>query len=368
MSGNVEFSSLNTKEDVKIKLEQPDRVPRKPSDEEVAKHSKTRLVLVVFFGIVILAMVVAAVIIIVVSPKCAKVIDEEGVEADVDIKQDKTWWKHEVVYHVYPRSFKDSNDDGNGDLKGITEKLDYIKGLGIKVICLDSIYDISDHTAINKMFGTMADFDDLLKKANESEIKIILDFVPNHTSDKHPWFVESASSKGSSKRDWYIWRDGKPVVNGSDAAPNNWISVLGGSAWENHTSGQFYLHQFYKEQPDLNLNNPAVIKALKEAMQFWLDKGVDGFRGEAFQFMVEDPSYRDEPEKSNYNATDLKYDMLDHVYTHGLYLLIFICCDRKTSCRFCFSYKLKLLAVDSLFKVRTQYAIFMREPNIQADL
>ena len=333
MTGEVEFSSLNKDDGAKVKLEQPDRVPRRPSDEEVAKYRKTRLVLVVLFGIIVLAMVVAAVIIIVVSPKCAPKEEktDEGNGTKTDELED--WLQGEIVYQVYIRSFKDSGNDGDGDLKGILEKIDYFKDIGVKVVRLSPIYKRSDFKAVDDMFGNMDDFKALLEKAHEMGMKIVLDFVPNYTSDEHPWFLESKNS-ASAKRDWYIWR--KEDTN--NTAPNNWASVDGGSAWEpikdgNNTS--YYLHQFKKEQPDLNLRNPSVIDALKDAMKFWLDKGIDGVALEKVQFMLVDEQFRDEPQTSSYNKSlPLKYDMLEHIYTHGMYILSFIIpatCDMQYS-------------------------------------
>lgn len=194
------------------------------------------------------------------------------------------WWKTGVIYQVYPRSFMDANNDGIGDLQGIIGKLDYLQWLGIRALWISPIYpspmadfgyDITDYTAIDAQFGTMADFDQLLQEAHRRELKVILDLAPNHTSDRHPWFNESKSSKNSPKRDWYIWHDGK--ADGSP--PNNWKSVFGGDAWEwdGHTQ-QYYYHGFLKEQPDLNWWNPDVQEAMFDVMRFWLDKGVDGFR------------------------------------------------------------------------------------------
>ena len=306
MSGEVEFNSLNTKDDVKIKLEQPNG-PRKPSDEEVAQYSKLRVALVIFFGIVIIAMVAAAVIIIIVSPKCVKAKGEL-----------KSWLKEGAVYQVYPRSFKDSSGDGNGDLKGITEKLDHFKDLGVKVIRLGAIYasdggSVSNYTQVNPTYGTMEDFEKLLKAAHEKGIKILLDFIPNHTSDKHPWFIESKKSKTNPKRSWYIWKDGN-----AGKAPNNWVSVSDGSAWEKDTTtDQFYLHQFSVAQPDLNLTNTEVKSALKNVLKFWLDKGVDGFNARDVQFLVEDAMFRGEVKKTGYNSSDPKYDLLQHERTNG---------------------------------------------------
>ena len=196
----------------------------------------------------------------------------------------KTWWKEAVIYQIYPRSFMDSNGDGIGDLKGITSRLDYLSYLGIDVIWLspvyksptdDNGYDISDYQAIMDEFGTMEDFDELLAKAHEKGIKIVMDLVVNHTSDEHRWFVESRSSKDNEYRDYYIWREGK----GENMPPNNWGSCFGGSAWEyDQKSDMYYLHLFSKKQPDLNWDNPEVRRNVFEMMTWWCEKGIDGFR------------------------------------------------------------------------------------------
>lgn len=199
----------------------------------------------------------------------------------------RKWWKEAVAYQVYPRSFNDSNNDGIGDLPGIIEKLDYLKDLGIDVIWLspmyqssndDNGYDISDYRAIMDEFGTMEDFDRLLKEVHHKGMRLILDLVVNHTSDEHPWFIESKSSKDKPKRKWYIWKD--PKEDGSE--PNNWESIFNGSAWEyDELTNQYYFHLFSKKQPDLNWGNPEVRNAVFEMMNWWFDKGIDGFRVDA---------------------------------------------------------------------------------------
>jgi alpha-glucosidase len=214
--------------------------------------------------------------------------------------QDEVWWKHAVIYEIYPRSFQDSNGDGIGDLNGITERLDYLKDLGVDAIWIapcypspqvDFGYDISDYQAIDPMYGTMADFDRLMIEATKRNIRIIMDAVLNHTSDKHAWFVESESSRTNPKADWYIWRDGK----GPGQPPNNWLSTFGHSAWQFEQSrSQYYYHYFYIQQPDLNWRNPQVEKAIFDMLRFWLDKGVAGFRLDAIPTLFEDPSLKDE--------------------------------------------------------------------------
>ncbi len=218
------------------------------------------------------------------------------------------WWKHAVIYEAYPRSFQDSNGDGVGDLKGITERLDYLQSLGINAIWLSPIYpspqvdfgyDISDYENVDPQYGNLADFDQLVAEAKKRNIRIIMDMVMNHTSDKHPWFIESKSSRNNPKRDWYIWRDGK----GPGIPPNNWQSAFGHSAWKyDPTTKQWYYHKFYAEQPDLNWRNPKVEKAMFDSVRFWLDRGVAGFRLDAIPTLFEDPEFRDEKETGGVNA------------------------------------------------------------------
>ena len=220
-------------------------------------------------------------------------------------KSSDPWWKHAVIYEIYPRSFQDSNGDGIGDLNGITERLDYLRGLGIDAIWIapmfpspqvDFGYDISDYEAIDPKYGTLADFDRLVTEAKKRNIRICLDMVLNHTSDKHEWFVESASSKTSPKHDWYVWVDPKGfTADGKPVPPNNWLSVFGHSAWEyNPKLKQFYYHKFYIQQPDLNWRNPQVEKAIFDMQRFWLKRGVAGFRLDAIPTLFEDPALRDE--------------------------------------------------------------------------
>lgn len=292
MSNEVAFNSLE-RDDVKITFEEGSGVLGKPTDEEVAQHKKTRLVLVVLFGIIVLTMVVVAVIIIIVSPKCEPKSDEEGSQAnqttDDPVEFHPVWWKNAVIYQIYPRSFFDKSGDGEGDLSGISEKLNHFSNLGVSALLLNPVYDPEDFKAVNKMFGPMEDFDNLLMESHKKGLKVILDFVPNHTSKRHPWFVESSRDKTSAKRDWYVWADGVKGRNGTYTPPNNWINVEGGSAWEyDNTTDQFYLHQFKKDQPDLNLRNEDVIAELKKVLEFWIDKGVDGFRINDVQYFLED--------------------------------------------------------------------------------
>jgi alpha-glucosidase len=210
------------------------------------------------------------------------------------------WWQKAIVYEVYPRSFGDSNGDGIGDLNGITEHLDYLKDLGVDAIWItpcypspqvDFGYDISNYHAIDPQYGTMADFDRLVAEAKKRNIRVIMDMVPNHTSDQHPWFLESKSSRTNPKAEWYMWHDGK-----DRQPPNNWQSIFGHSGWQwAPERGQFYYHAFYKEQPDLNWRNREVRNAMYDEIRFWMKRGVAGFRLDAVTSLFEDPQLRDEP-------------------------------------------------------------------------
>jgi alpha-glucosidase len=212
------------------------------------------------------------------------------------------WWKGAVLYEIYPRSFQDSNNDGIGDLNGITQRLDYLKVLGVDAIWLSPLYpspqvdfgyDISNYEAIDPQYGTLKDFDKLVAEAKKRNIRVIMDMVLNHTSDKHPWFIASRSSKTDPKRNWYVWRDGK----GPGQPPNNWQSDFGHSAWEyDQKTGQYYYHKFYIQQPDLNWNNLQVRKAMYDVMRFWVNRGVAGFRLDAITTLFEDPQWRDDAE------------------------------------------------------------------------
>lgn len=215
------------------------------------------------------------------------------------------WWRYATIYEIYPRSFQDSNGDGVGDLRGIVQRLDYLESLGVDAIWLTPVYpspqvdfgyDISDYTAIDPRYGTMADFDLLVAEAKKRHIRVLMDLVLNHSSDKHPWFVESAKSRTNPKRDWYIWRDGKTGADGKPQPPNNWRNRIDQSAWQyDPATKQWYYHYFATEQPDLNFRNPAVERAMLDVVRFWYDKGVDGFRLDAINTMFEDEQLRDEP-------------------------------------------------------------------------
>ncbi len=215
------------------------------------------------------------------------------------------WWKNAVIYEIYPRSFQDTNNDGLGDLNGITAHLDYLHDLGIDAIWIspcypspqvDFGYDISDYKNIDPAYGTLADFDRLVAEAKKRNIRILMDMVMNHTSDKHKWFIESRSSKTNPYRDWYVWHDGKgETATDPGQPPNNWLSEFGHSAWEwDPTTRQYYYHKFYIQQPDVNWDNPKIHEAFKDIMRFWYKRGVAGFRFDAITTLFEDPELRDE--------------------------------------------------------------------------
>lgn len=232
----------------------------------------------------------------------------------------RTTWDDAVIYQIYPRSFKDCNNDGVGDINGIIEKIPYLVDLGINAVwispmykspMIDCGYDISDFCDIDPLFGSLKDFDRMIDVFHENKIKVIIDYVPNHTSSEHPWFLESKSSKNNAKRDWYIWKD--PRQGGGP--PNNWLSYFGGPAWElDKITDQYYLHTFCKEQPDLNWHNPEVVKAMKEVLEFWLEHGIDGFRVDAYNFLFKDQRFLDEPPSETPDNNVPYYD-LNHIYT-----------------------------------------------------
>jgi alpha-glucosidase len=236
-------------------------------------------------------------------------------------KKDYLWWQEGVIYQIYPRSFQDSNGDGVGDLQGVISRLDYLQELGVQAIWISPIfpspmadfgYDISDYQDIHPLFGTMADFDALLQDVHRRGMKLLLDLVPNHTSDQHPWFVESRSSRDNPKRDWYLWQDAR--ADGSE--PNNWLSVFGGSGWEwDEKTGQYYYHGFLKEQPDLNWRNPEVQQAMLDVIRFWFDKGVDGFRIDVLWHIIKDERLRDNPPNPDYKPHEPTYCQVLPVYS-----------------------------------------------------
>ncbi len=234
---------------------------------------------------------------------------------------DPPWWARGIIYQVYPRSFQDSDGDGIGDLQGIVRRLDYLRWLGVDAIWLSPIYpspmadfgyDVADFTGIHPMFGTLADFDRLVALAHGCGLKVILDFVPNHSSDRHPWFREARASRANPKRDWYVWRDPAP----GGGPPNNWLSHFGGSGWEwDEATGQYYYHAFLKEQPDLNWRNPEVVAAMHAAMRFWLERGVDGFRVDVIWHLIKDDQFRDNPPNPGFAEGMWPYTRLLPVFT-----------------------------------------------------
>lgn len=233
------------------------------------------------------------------------------------------WWRGAAVYQIYPRSFADSNGDGVGDLNGITDRLAHVASLGVDAVWIspfyaspmrDFGYDVSDHCAVDPLFGTLADFDRLLARAHGLGLKVILDQVHSHTSDQHPWFSESRASRGGAKADWYVWADPKP----DGTPPNNWQSVFGGPAWTwDARRRQYYLHNFLAGQPDLNLHNWDVQDALLDVARFWLARGIDGFRLDAVNFLMHDPLLRDNPVSHRPGPRTRPFDFQDPVYSQG---------------------------------------------------
>jgi len=242
------------------------------------------------------------------------------------IAPDRDWWRGAVIYQIYPRSFQDSNDDGIGDLSGIIHRLDHVASLGVDAIwispffrspMLDFGYDVSDYRDVDPMFGTLGDFDALIARAHELGIKVLIDLVLSHSSDQHAWFQESRQSRDNARADWYVWADAKP----DGTPPNNWLSIFGGSAWEwDGERMQYYLHNFLKEQPDLNLHNGDVQDALLDVVRFWLERGVDGFRLDTINFYFHDKQLRDNPglnpeERNATIAPEVNpYNWQDHLY------------------------------------------------------
>jgi alpha-glucosidase len=231
------------------------------------------------------------------------------------------WWQRGVIYQVYPRSFFDTSGDGVGDLPGITARLDHLRRLGVDALWIspfypspmrDFGYDVTDHRGVDPIFGTLDDFDRLLAEAHGRGLRVIVDFIPNHTSDLHPWFLESRSARESRRRDWYVWRDPAP----GGGPPNNWVSAFGGSAWEfDAPTGQSYLHTYLREQPDLNWRNPAVEAEMLEVMRFWLARGVDGLRVDAVQNLIKDDRFRDNPPNPDHRPGDDPFRSLLRVWS-----------------------------------------------------
>jgi alpha-glucosidase len=233
----------------------------------------------------------------------------------------KEWWQSGVIYQIYPRSFQDSNGDGVGDLNGIAQRLRYCKTLGVDAVWLSPIfsspmadfgYDVRDYTDVDPLFGSLQDFDSLLSQIKRHGLRLILDFVPNHTSDEHPWFQSSRSSRSSPQREWYLWRDAAP----GGGPPNNWLSHFGGSAWTwDAATGQYYYHSFLSKQPDLNWRNPDVVTAMHDVMRFWLRRGVDGFRIDVLWLLLKDAQWRDNPPNPAYRAGMAAFESQLPVYT-----------------------------------------------------
>ena len=284
-----------------------------------------RYVLGIGVFVLLFSFLAAAVTMIAIAPSCKNT-------------NELKWWKTTVIYQCYPKSFRDTDKSGTGDLKGIIEKIDYFVDIGVDTVWLNPIflspqkdngYDISNYTDVDPLYGTMDDLKSLLKEMKSRGLHLLLDFVPNHTSDEHPWFRESRSNTSNPKRDWYIWADGK-----DDGPPNNWISLFGGSAWTlDNTTGQYYFHQFGDFQPDLNYRNPDVVKEMENVVRFWLDLGVDGFRIDAVIFLLEDPLLPDEVPDPSYSGPNCTgnisnpdcYGSLVHNYTsnyHGIHDII----------------------------------------------
>jgi alpha-glucosidase len=231
------------------------------------------------------------------------------------------WWQKGVVYQIYPRSFQDTTGDGVGDLEGIRQRLEYLEWLGVDAVWISPVYpspmadfgyDVADYTGIDPLFGRMEDIDRLIEEAHARGLKVIMDLVPNHSSNEHPWFLESRSSRDNPKRDWYIWEDAGP----DGEPPNNWLSVFGGPAWEwDETTQQYYYHAFLVEQPDLNWRNPEVQEAMLDVIRFWFDRGVDGFRVDVMWHMIKDDQLRNNPPNPDYEDDETPYNQLLPVYS-----------------------------------------------------
>ncbi len=230
--------------------------------------------------------------------------------------RDDAWWKHAVIYQIYPRSFQDSDGDGIGDLQGMVDRLDYLNDGGERSLGIDAVwlsptfpspmkdfgYDVSDYLGVHPDFGDLAAMDRLIEECHSRGIRLLLDYVPNHTSDQHPWFRESRASRDNPRRDWYVWRDPAP----GGGPPNNWLATFGGPAWQwDERTGQYYLHSFLVEQPDLNWRNPAVVRAMHDVLRFWMKRGIDGFRIDVMGMVLKDPQLRDNPPNPDPNAARL---------------------------------------------------------------
>ena len=260
------------------------------------------------------AVVLLAIVALMITVAVVLILTSQGVV--------EVWWRKTIIYQVYPQSFQDSDGDGYGDLRGIKNRVSYFDDLGVKTIWINPIfespqkdngYDISNYTAIFLRYGTMDQFKELLNELHRHDIHLLLDFVPNHTSNQHPWFKDSCLNK--TKKDWYVWANG---VNGGP--PNNWISVFGNSSWTyNDTRGQWYLHQFSSFQPDLNYHNPEVRSAMKDVLSFWLDMGVDGFRVDAAKYLLEDPELKNETANPSFHSTQC---CVNHIGSQDCYNML----------------------------------------------
>ncbi|XP_014663087.1 PREDICTED: alpha-glucosidase-like [Priapulus caudatus] len=293
---------------------------------------------VVIVGLVFTLSVVATGLIVGFAVRCSDSNDDQTIAPTTppSVTLPLDWWQETIIYQIYPRSFADSDGDGVGDLKGIEARLDHVTSLNVRAAWLSPIYespmkdfgyDISDFVSIDPIFGTMGDFDSLLEAMHKKGLKVIMDFVPNHTSDLHRWFTESKKIDPNNYTDYYIWadkRDCKTLIckdacmnmEPQGCPPNNWLSAFGGSAWEwVNDRAKYYLHQFLKEQPDLNYNNERVRQEMKDVLRFWMNKGVDGFRMDAVSHLHEQPGYPDEPLSNNLGAQDDEHGYLDHIFT-----------------------------------------------------
>ena len=295
-------------DEVEDEIEYPGTDPR----PEKKAYKIARLVLGIGTFVMLFGFLAAAITLIAISPPC------KGQSANL------AWWKTTVIYQCYPLSFQDTSGNGKGDLKGIEKRVQYFSDMGVNTVWLNPIfkspqkdngYDISDFKAIDPLFGTMDEFKSLLQELQSRGIHLLMDFVPNHTSDEHPWFVESRNNMTSSKKDWYVWAD----PNEFGGPPSNWISVFGGSAWTfDSNREQYYLHQFSEFQPDLNYSNPEVRSAMVNILKFWLDLGVDGFRMDAVIFLLEDPYFRNETIDPSYSGLNCTTNITDPACYHSL--------------------------------------------------
>ena len=286
-------------------------------------HRRARWVAGVIVSLLLVALITVAIVLVITATG-------EG----------ETWYRKGVIYQCYPQSFQDSDGDGMGDLEGIRSRISHFKELGVKGVWLNPIYpspnrdngyDVSNYTSINPKYGDMNDFKRLLTELHDNDMHLILDFVPNHTSDEHPWFKESRSNKTNSKRDWYVWADGL----GPGLPPNNWLSVFGNMSWSyDEGTGQWYYHQFFSHQPDLNYNNPQVRQAMKDVLKFWLELGVDGFRVDAIKFLLEDPQLQNETTNPSFNDSECSstycYNSLIHNLTTNYPGIHEICRDWRS--------------------------------------